>query len=104
MIKLSNLTKDKSIDSIESIVWWIEYVMRHNGVPHLRYNGADQPFYERYDMNIIAFLMIVIFTVTVLVILILVRCSYFIIRNRCIIMSLIYKFYINPIDAKEKTS
>jgi len=37
--------------------------MRHKGISHLRFSESDKLWYQRYDMDVIAFLSIVLFTV-----------------------------------------
>lgn len=71
MLKLSALTKDKPYDSLENVIWWIEYVMRHNGAPHLRFDGVDMPWYQQFDLDIIVLLTIAAFSVSCAVSLIL---------------------------------
>ncbi|XP_017797588.1 PREDICTED: UDP-glucuronosyltransferase 2B7-like [Habropoda laboriosa] len=73
MTELSRLMKDKPYESKEQIIWWVEYVMRHKGAPHLRFSGADDPWYQRYDMDIIAFLSIISFVVTIISAILLLR-------------------------------
>lgn len=63
MVALRALTKDKPYDSLENAIWWIEFVMRHNGAPHLRFNGVDTAWYRQFDLDIIVFLTIVTFSV-----------------------------------------
>ncbi|XP_071563454.1 UDP-glucosyltransferase 2-like [Temnothorax nylanderi] len=63
MLALRALTKDKPYDSLENIIWWIEFVMRHNGAPHLRFNGVDTAWYQQFDLDIIVFLTITSFLV-----------------------------------------
>lgn len=40
MLALRALTKDKPYDSLENVIWWIEFVMRHNGA-HLIYVSIE---------------------------------------------------------------
>lgn len=61
MLELRALTKDKPYDSLENVIWWIEYVMRHNGAPHLRFDGVDTAWYQQFDLDIIVFLTITSF-------------------------------------------
>lgn len=61
MLALRALTKDKPYDSLENVIWWIEYVMRHNGAPHLRFNGVDNAWYQQFDLDVIVFLTITSF-------------------------------------------
>ncbi|XP_011694151.1 PREDICTED: UDP-glucuronosyltransferase 2B7-like [Wasmannia auropunctata] len=64
MLALRALTKDKPYDSLENVIWWIEFVMRHNGAPHLRFNGVDTAWYQQFDLDIIVFLTITSFLVS----------------------------------------
>ncbi|KAK2576536.1 hypothetical protein KPH14_005858 [Odynerus spinipes] len=61
MTRLHNLIKDKPRSHMENVIWWIEYVIRNKGAPHLRSTIADEPWYQRYDVDIIAFLSIILF-------------------------------------------
>ncbi|KAG5317279.1 UD2B7 glucuronosyltransferase, partial [Pseudoatta argentina] len=63
MLALRALTKDKPYDSLENVIWWIEFVMRHNGAPHLRFNGVDIAWYQQFDLDVIVFLTITLFLV-----------------------------------------
>ncbi|XP_076178990.1 uncharacterized protein LOC143152577 [Ptiloglossa arizonensis] len=59
IIKLKNRVNDYPYDSVKNLAWWTEYVIRHDGAPHLRSSLAWQPWYRRYDWDIIVFLTIV---------------------------------------------
>ncbi|RLU27377.1 hypothetical protein DMN91_001181 [Ooceraea biroi] len=61
MLKIKALIRDKPYDQLNNTIWWIEFVIRHKGAPHLQSSIAHYPWYQRYDMDIIAFLSIVIF-------------------------------------------
>lgn len=96
MLALRALTKDKPYDSLENVIWWIEFVMRHNGAPHLRYNGIDLAWYQQFDLDVIVFLTIVIFSVLCVLlvitgrILILLYTRYDI-GNRCALRKIVMK-------------
>ncbi|XP_014482331.1 PREDICTED: UDP-glucuronosyltransferase 2B18-like [Dinoponera quadriceps] len=60
--EVSKLYKDIPYDTLQNVVWWIEYTMRHNGVTWLQDRICDKPWYQRYDWDIIGFLAIVAFT------------------------------------------
>lgn len=61
MERLSEIFKDAPYDSLQNAVRWIEYVMRQNGTLFLRNSLGDEPWYQRYDWDIIGFLAIVLF-------------------------------------------
>ncbi|XP_029040132.2 UDP-glycosyltransferase UGT5-like isoform X2 [Osmia bicornis bicornis] len=73
MLKLRELMNDKPYDSKNHTLWWIEYVMRRKEVPHLHFSGADDPWYQRYDIDVIAFLSIISFTIIIISIIIFVQ-------------------------------
>lgn len=58
----SKLLKDNPVEALEHSVWWIEYVLRHQGARHLRSAAQDLAFYELYlwDVYAIATLIIII--------------------------------------------
>ncbi|XP_046751368.1 uncharacterized protein LOC124414463 [Diprion similis] len=53
MLKLRDLMRDKPYNSLENAVWWTEHVIRHKGAPHLHSTTADDPWYQRQDMDLI---------------------------------------------------
>ncbi|KAL6258092.1 hypothetical protein P5V15_010011 [Pogonomyrmex californicus] len=75
---LSALFKDRPYDSLENVIWWIEYVMRHKGINHLRFNDSDKPWYQRYDMDVIALLSITLFMMECVIALIVIQIIRFI--------------------------
>lgn len=77
--------------------------MHHSGALHLWYNGADQPFYERYDTNSIAFLTVGIFMITMPLLFVLAKCLCFIVWSR-VLVDAIYKTGSRHASVKEKTS
>ncbi|RZF35355.1 hypothetical protein LSTR_LSTR017033 [Laodelphax striatellus] len=54
MLALSKITNDKPMPAVETAVWWIEYVLRHNGAPHLRPACMDLAWYQYYSIDIVA--------------------------------------------------
>ncbi|XP_034029259.1 UDP-glucuronosyltransferase 2C1-like [Thalassophryne amazonica] len=69
MQKLSQIHRDKPLKPIDSATFWMEYVMRHKGAPHLRTESYKLPWYTYHSLDVIAFflgcgLLIVILIVT----------------------------------------
>ncbi|XP_046751146.1 uncharacterized protein LOC124414214 [Diprion similis] len=95
MLNLGSLLKDKPQNSLQNAIWWTEHVIRHKGVPHLHSATADNPWYQRQDMDIIAFLTVVFVCISMLAILILYMCAIRVIRT---------VFSNSPIDKKKKRS
>lgn len=80
MTYLSSLFKDHFYNSIENALWWIEYVMRHKEV-NLRFSESDNPWYQRYDVDIIALLSVTLFILTCIIILIISQIFNFILKR-----------------------
>ncbi|PSN34576.1 hypothetical protein C0J52_18324 [Blattella germanica] len=53
MDKFSALSKDEARSSLEKIVWWTEYVLRHNGTKHLRSAALDLAWYQYLLLDVI---------------------------------------------------
>lgn len=58
MRKLSDTVKDLPMSPSKSIVYWTEYVLRHDGAEHLRTVAADMPFYQYLLLDVIAFMVV----------------------------------------------
>lgn len=65
---------------MERAIWWIEYVLRHKSVTHLRFSEADNPWYRRDNVDVIAFLSIILFLATIVPMIVLVQCARLIYR------------------------
>jgi glucuronosyltransferase len=53
IMKLREIVNDEPMKPIEKAVWWVEYVIRHNGTKHLRYSAKNVPFYKRQMLDFI---------------------------------------------------
>lgn len=49
---------DQPLKPIDLAVYWIEFVIRNKGAPHLRSTGIDLKWYQREMIDIIVFLVI----------------------------------------------
>ncbi|XP_046435199.1 UDP-glucosyltransferase 2-like [Neodiprion fabricii] len=94
MMNLRSLLKDKPQDSLKSAVWWTEHVIRHGGAPYLHSTTAEEPWYQRQDMDIIAFLSAAFVITLILTNLILYKCVIYTIRA----------FAVHSVDKKKKRS
>ncbi|XP_071879136.1 UDP-glycosyltransferase UGT5-like [Bombus fervidus] len=63
ILYIRNVVQDIPYDQVENLAWWTEYVVRTKGAPHLRSSLAFQPWYQRCDMDIVAFLTITSFLI-----------------------------------------
>lgn len=63
MKRLSTLSKDRLTTSRDTAIYWIEYVLRHRGAPHMHFLAADLSFIEDNSIDVIAFLLIAIYLI-----------------------------------------
>ncbi|KAK9499200.1 hypothetical protein O3M35_002279 [Rhynocoris fuscipes] len=61
--KRSAIFKDKPISPMDNAIYWIEYVIRHKGAPHLRPAVLDLYWYQRLMLDVIAFYLLLIFLI-----------------------------------------
>ncbi|XP_056232708.1 UDP-glucuronosyltransferase 2A2-like [Seriola aureovittata] len=66
MTTLSNLHRDQPMKPLDRAIFWIEFVMRHKGAPHLRTESYRMSRIQYYSIDVVAFLLAVsllVFTV-----------------------------------------
>lgn len=63
MQELSRVFKDRPMTPRESVIYWTDYVIRHNGAPHLLTAAADMPLYQYLLLDVILLAVTVIITV-----------------------------------------
>lgn len=66
--KISQIFKDRPMSPLDTAVYWVEYVIRHNGAPQLRSVGADLPWYQYFLVDVAVILLFAMFTVLFLII------------------------------------
>nr|QVG59852.1 UDP-glucuronosyltransferase [Nilaparvata lugens] len=64
--ELSKRFRDRPQSPLETAVYWTEYVIRHKGAPHLRSAAVDLTWYQYLLLDVIAFLLLVAVTVSLL--------------------------------------
>ncbi|XP_078603319.1 UDP-glucuronosyltransferase 2A3-like [Branchiostoma floridae x Branchiostoma japonicum] len=57
--RLSRLHRDQPQSPMERAVWWIEHVIKHGRLPHLRARAVELPWYQYYLLDVSAFLLAV---------------------------------------------
>ncbi|XP_032786301.2 UDP-glycosyltransferase UGT5 [Daphnia magna] len=57
--QVSYIMHDQMEPPVERAIYWIEYVIRHQGAPHLRSAARDLPIYQRGLLDVILFLFVV---------------------------------------------
>lgn len=64
MQKLSAEFKDRPMTPQESVVYWTEYVLRHNGTQHLQPTSVEVPLYQHLLIDVIIFIIFLVLTVS----------------------------------------
>ncbi|XP_060786948.1 UDP-glucuronosyltransferase 2A1-like [Neoarius graeffei] len=59
MEKISSLYHDTPLKPMDSIIFWLEFVMRHKGAAHLRTESYKMPCYAYYNVDIYAIILCV---------------------------------------------
>ncbi|XP_044255719.1 UDP-glucosyltransferase 2-like [Tribolium madens] len=54
--QISKQFKDRPLSPLDTAIFWVEYVIRHNGAPQLRSAGADLPWYQYYLIDVVVIL------------------------------------------------
>ncbi|CAG9768855.1 unnamed protein product [Ceutorhynchus assimilis] len=57
---VSQVFHDRPMKPLETLVYWVEYVIRHKGADHLKLGGAQLPWYKFYMVDVIVFLVLII--------------------------------------------
>ncbi|EDW31822.1 GL10762 [Drosophila persimilis] len=55
--RVSSIFRDRPQEPRKSAVYWIEYVIRHRGAPHMRSAGLDLNWFQFYLLDVIAFVV-----------------------------------------------
>ncbi|XP_066301023.1 UDP-glucuronosyltransferase 2C1-like [Branchiostoma lanceolatum] len=63
---ISTIRQDHPQPPMERAVWWIEHVIKHGGLPHLRSRATELPLYQYYLLDVIALIVAVVTTVLLL--------------------------------------
>ncbi|XP_066137697.1 UDP-glycosyltransferase UGT5-like [Euwallacea fornicatus] len=58
--KRAKLYHDRIMKPMETAVYWMEHVIRHGGVSHLKVAGIKLPWYKYYMMDVIVFLALIV--------------------------------------------
>nr|QVG59857.1 UDP-glucuronosyltransferase [Nilaparvata lugens] len=58
MMRLSKITNDKPMPALETAVWWVEYVLRHSGAPHLTPVSLELYWFQYLCLDVIAALLL----------------------------------------------
>ncbi|KAI5746283.1 hypothetical protein M8J77_001866 [Diaphorina citri] len=62
-LKASRRFNDRQNSPLNTAIWWVEYVLRHHGAPHLRSAFDDLSWVEFLLLDVLAFVTVVLLTV-----------------------------------------
>lgn len=74
ILNIRKQIRDVPYDGVKHLAWWTEYVVRTKGAPHLRSTLILEPWYQRFDLDIIIFLTIITFIIVLYVLHIITKC------------------------------
>ncbi|KAK7925960.1 hypothetical protein WMY93_008270 [Mugilogobius chulae] len=57
MQRLSRLHRDQPMSPMDQAVFWVEYVIRHKGAPHLRTQAFKMPWFSYYCLDVLLLLL-----------------------------------------------
>ncbi|KAK9885996.1 hypothetical protein WA026_014782 [Henosepilachna vigintioctopunctata] len=60
--EMADLFTDVEMTGLEKVVWWTEYVIRNKGAKHLKIPVTKIPFYQRYCLDVILAVIMMICT------------------------------------------
>nr|QNS26333.1 UDP-glycosyltransferase UGT44A15 [Ostrinia furnacalis] len=59
--QVSRIWHDRTISPLENAIYWTEYVARYRGAPNLRTPSADLPLYQQLQLDVLAFIALVLY-------------------------------------------
>ncbi|XP_062553023.1 UDP-glucosyltransferase 2-like [Armigeres subalbatus] len=59
--ELSELYRDRPQTAVDTAIYWIEYVIRHKGAPHMHYQGAELNFFQQQMLDVVAALLVIVY-------------------------------------------
>ncbi|CAJ0956534.1 unnamed protein product, partial [Ranitomeya imitator] len=61
--RLATMHLDRPIHPLDLAVYWVEFVMRHKGAPHLRPAAHDLNWIQYHSLDVFGFLLVVVATI-----------------------------------------
>lgn len=56
--EVSNIFNDNLVHPMDQAIYWIEYVARHKGAPHLKSAAIEMSFFEYYSLDVYGALIV----------------------------------------------
>jgi hypothetical protein len=57
----STLYRDRPVKPLQNGIYWVEYILRHNGAKHMRSHALDLNFFQLHSIDVIGFLLTIAF-------------------------------------------
>ena len=67
MKRMSDRSKDRVLSPLDQAIWWVEYVLRHNGATHLRPATLDL-HWSQYLLLDVAMFVTTVLCITIFVV------------------------------------
>ncbi|MCL4125724.1 UNVERIFIED_CONTAM: hypothetical protein GTU68_011597 [Idotea baltica] len=68
MDAVSRIVQDQKESPVDTAVWWLEYVVRHKGAPHLQYAGRRLSLFQYVMLDVILFWSAVLLVIVLAVV------------------------------------
>lgn len=68
MEQLVDFANDQPQNNVDRVIWWLEYLLRHNGTINLKGTNSRTPFYGYNHIEIIAALLMLLSAITLTVV------------------------------------
>ncbi|XP_056144824.1 UDP-glucuronosyltransferase 2A2-like [Lampris incognitus] len=65
MQSLSRIHRDRPVKPLDLAMFWIEFVMRHKGAPHLRTESYKMSTIQYFSIDVVAFLLAVVLLIAI---------------------------------------
>jgi glucuronosyltransferase len=59
--EISTLYRDRPLNARETAVYWVEYIIRHHGAPHIQYQAIHLNFLQRNSLDVVGFLLVALY-------------------------------------------
>ncbi|KAH8242766.1 hypothetical protein KR032_001882, partial [Drosophila birchii] len=60
MDRASKIFRDRPLGAMDTVMYWIDYIIEHRGAPHLVAAGVNLPWYQFYLLDVVAIIVLII--------------------------------------------
>lgn len=64
--KRSRLLRDRPLHPLDEAIYWVEYVARHKGAPHLRVAGVDLAWHSYFLLDVFGFILLIVLVLIII--------------------------------------